>query len=75
MCQRLAHHSRSKDPTKAATNTPPPADPTRPLPPFPARTAAVVVDPGPVEMVVVAPVALALADDEVAVAEEEKTLM
>jgi hypothetical protein len=71
---KVPNHSRSKDPTKAAT-TKPPEDPTRALPPFPARTGAVVVDPGPVEMVVVAPVALVFADDDVVDGEEEKTLM
>ena len=66
------------DPTKATT-TKPPADPIREPAPFPALTAAVVVDPGPVEIVVVAPVALDLEDEAVVEAEaedeEEKTLM
>jgi len=74
MSKRLPNHSRSKDPTKATT-TKPPADPTRAPAPFAALTGAVVVAPGPVEMVVVAPVPLALADDDVVVAEEEKTFM
>ena len=73
-------HSSSKDPTNAVT-TKPPADFTRAPAPFPALTGAVVVDPGPVEMVVVAPVPLDLADEDVEEAEapaeeeEEKTLM
>lgn len=74
MSKRLSNHSRSKDPTKA-TRTKPPVDPTRAAAPFPAWTGAVVVDPGPVEMVVVAPVALVFADDEVVDGEEEKTFM
>jgi len=73
-------HSNNKDPTNAVT-TKPPADLTRAPAPFPALTGAVVVDPGPVEMVVVAPVPLDLADEDVEEAEveaeeeEEKTLM
>ena len=74
MSTRLPNHRRSKDPTKAAT-TKPPEDPTRAPAPFPALTGAVVVAPGPVEMVVVAPVALVFADEEVVDGEEEKTFM
>jgi len=74
MSKRLSNHSKSKDPTKAPT-TNPPADPTRAPAPFAALTGAVVVAPGPVEMVVVAPVPLVLADEDVVVAEEEKTLI
>jgi hypothetical protein len=74
---RLPHYKNIKDPTKAATSIPPPLDPKREPAPFPALTGAVVVAPGPVEMVVVAPEPLVFADDdaEVAEPEEEKTLM